>query len=263
MESFEQITGTMARALGVSWASGINLYAAMLALGVGSSMGYVALPQELQILANPLVIGAAGLMYFVEFFADKIPGVDTGWDAIHTFIRIPAGSLLAFGAVGDVSEPIAVAAAVIGGGMAAATHATKAGSRVMINTSPEPFTNWAVSIGEDVAVLSGLWVALNHPVVFLVLLAVFILFIIWFLPRLWSGIKKVFGFIGRFFGAGKTDETEAPTTPGMEAGQSGAVPNEGSSGLEEKMEQLNNLLQKGLITEEEYSRKKGELLDQL
>jgi len=154
-------------------------------------------------LSNPMVIGAAGFMYCVEFFADKVPGVDTGWDAIHTFIRIPAGALLAAGAMGDMGSAAQVSAAILGGGLATMTHATKAGSRVLINTSPEPFTNWGASIAEDLTVFAGLWTALNHPIVFIVALIIFIIFMIWFLPKLWKGIKKAFGFIIKFFSSKK------------------------------------------------------------
>jgi hypothetical protein len=136
-------------------------------------------------------------MYLVEFFADKVPGVDTGWDTIHTFIRIPAGAVLAAGAVGTVNPGLTVAAALLGGAMATLSHATKAGARVLINTSPEPFTNWTASVTEDLMVIGGIWAALHHPLLFLALLAAFVLLAIWLLPKLWKGIKKVFGFLGR------------------------------------------------------------------
>ncbi len=199
MEQYNQIVNTIALTMGASWASGINLYAAILMLGLLGMTGD-ALPPSLQILSNPVVMGLSGLMYVLEFFADKIPGVDTGWDTVHTFIRIPAGALLAMGAVGEVNEVFVVGAALIGGAMATGTHAAKAGSRVAINTSPEPFTNWAVSIGEDVAVIAGIWAALKHPVVFIVLLTCFIVLLAWLLPKVWKGIKKVFSFMGRLFG---------------------------------------------------------------
>jgi hypothetical protein len=132
-----------------------------------------------------------------------VPGVDTAWDTLHTFIRIPAGALMAAAAVGDVGAGTELAAALLGGGMAAASHAAKSGTRVLINTSPEPFTNWTASIVEDFAVVGGLITAINHPVVFLVLLVLFIALLIWLLPKLWRGIKRVFGAIARFFGGGK------------------------------------------------------------
>ena len=199
MDQLNNIAGVIALTMGVSWASGLNLYAAIMMLGICGINHVVELPDALNILANPLVIGASGFMYIVEFFADKIPGVDTGWDAVHTFIRIPAGALLAYGAAGHVAPPVALAAAIVGGGVAAGTHAAKSGSRVLINTSPEPFSNWLASIGEDISVFAGLWVALKHPVLFICLLIAFLLFLIWLLPRIWKGIKKIFAFIGSFF----------------------------------------------------------------
>jgi len=199
METLDQISTQLALTMGVAWASGINLYATLLMLGLMANTGNIALPPDLQIVANPLVIGAAGLMYCVEFFADKVPGVDTGWDAIHTFIRIPAGAMLAAGAVGDLNPAVELAAAIAGGSVAAASHATKAGSRVLINTSPEPFSNWAASIGEDVAVIAGVWASIQHPTIFLVLFVLFILLLIWLLPKLWRGIKKVLRFIASLF----------------------------------------------------------------
>ncbi len=205
MDPLNQLTSTLSLSMGTAWASGINLYAAIFMLGSMGATGNMDLPPELAVLANPLVITAAGIMYAVEFVADKIPGIDTGWDSIHTFIRIPAGALLAAGAVGDINQPMAIAAGLMGGGLAAGSHAAKAGSRVMINASPEPFTNWFASVGEDVAVIAGLWAALVHPQLFLVLLVVFIIFLIWFLPKIWRGIKKVFKFLGKMFGE-KTPE---------------------------------------------------------
>jgi len=195
MEQLNHVAAIIALTMGVGWASGINLYAAIFMLGILGATGNMVLPPGLQILANPLVIGAAGFMYLVEFVADKVPGVDSGWDALHTFIRIPAGALLAAGAVGPTHPAVSLAAAIMGGGMAAGAHATKAGTRVIINTSPEPFSNWVASFTEDVVVVVGLWTALNHPWLFLLLLLAFILLMIWLLPRLWRAIKKVFGFL--------------------------------------------------------------------
>ncbi len=210
METLDQISNTLALSMGVAWASGVNLYATLLMLGLMANTGNLNLPPDLQIVANPLVIGAAGLMYCVEFFADKVPGVDTGWDAIHTFIRIPAGAMLAAGAIGDLNPAVELAAAIAGGSVAAATHATKAGSRVLINTSPEPFTNWAASIGEDIAVIAGVWASIQHPAVFLVAFVVFILSLIWLLPKLWRGIKKVISFIvGLFTGKRKSVDMDS------------------------------------------------------
>jgi hypothetical protein len=197
--------------LGASWAAGINLYAAVLVLGLLNATGHVALPPDLQLLSDPLVLFGAGALYVVEFFADKTPGVDTGWDTLHTFIRIPAGALLALGmssafTVDDASRFTAhliEGSALLGGGALAATsHATKAGTRVLINTSPEPFSNWIASITEDVAVVAGLWTALNNPDLFLGLLVLFLLLAAWLLPRIWQGIKRVVHAVGRWFGRG-------------------------------------------------------------
>ena len=197
MEQLDQIIGVISLTMGVAWASGINLYATLLMLGILGATGNMSLPPDLVILTNPVVIIAAGFMYAVEFVADKIPGVDTGWDSLHTFIRIPAGALLAAGAVGDVNPALSLAAAIVGGGMAASTHATKAGARVVINASPEPVSNWVSSLTEDLVVIGGLWGALYYPWAFVVFLVLFILLMIWILPKIWIGIKKIFGFLGR------------------------------------------------------------------
>jgi len=200
MDDYEQIVKTLALTMGAGWASGINLYAAVLVLGLLGITANIVLPQNLEVLMNPLVIGAAGLMYSAEFFADKTPGVDTGWDTIHTFIRIPAGVMLAAGAVGDVNPAVAVAAGIMGGGLAAGSHVTKAGTRLLINASPEPFSNWTASVLEDVAVIGGIWAALNYPLVFLGLLLVFFVLAIWLLPKIWQGVKKLFSFLGKLLG---------------------------------------------------------------
>lgn len=205
MEQLAEISSLLALSMGVAWASGINLYAAVFMLGWMQNTGNITLPPDLMIVADPMVMIAAGFMYCVEFFADKIPGVDTGWDGLHTFIRIPAGAILAAGAVGDIGAGAELAAALVGGSIAAGTHAFKSGSRVLINTSPEPVTNWTASVAEDLAVIGGLWAALNHPLWFLLGLVLFILLLIWLLPKLWRGIKRVFGAIRRLFG-GKSAE---------------------------------------------------------
>ncbi len=200
MDSYHELVRTIALTLGVGWASGINLYAALLVLGIAGATGDLALPPDLQVLASPLVIGAAGLMYAVEFFADKTPGVDSGWDALHTFIRIPAGALLAAGAVGEVTPALEIAAGILGGGMAATSHVTKAGTRLLINTSPEPFSNWTASVAEDVAVFGGLWAALNQPWLFISLLVAFLVLVAWLLPKVFRALRKVGGGILRLLG---------------------------------------------------------------
>ena len=199
MADLDPIIQTIALTMGVAWASGINLYAAILVLGIMGSTGNIALPPDLIILSDPLIISGAGFMYIVEFFADKIPGVDNGWDTVHTFIRIPLGALLAAAAVGDVNPSVAIAAALLGGSLTASTHATKAGTRVLINASPEPFTNWFASLGEDVAVIAGLWTALHYPFLFVIFIIFFILLLIWLLPKIWRGVIKIFIMLGNIF----------------------------------------------------------------
>jgi hypothetical protein len=200
MGEYQALIHTVALTMGVAWASGINLYAAVAVLGLAGNAGYVHLPDTLTIVEDPLVIIAACFMYCVQFFADKIPGVDSTWDALHTFIRIPAGAMLAAGAVGDVTPALAVAAGLVGGSVTAATHATKAGTRMLINTSPEPFSNWFASLSEDLAVFAGLWAALAHPVIFLILLILFLLALCWLLPKVWRGLKAVLRKIAALFG---------------------------------------------------------------
>lgn len=190
----------IALSMGAAWASGINLYATIVMLGYMGMTGNISLPPGLEILADPMVMGAAGIMYCVEFFADKIPGVDSGWDTIHTFIRIPAGAMLAAGAIGDVTPVVELTTAILGGSLAAGSHATKSGSRLLINTSPEPFSNWTASITEDFLVIGGLWAALNHPILFIIGLIAFVLLMIWLLPRLWRLIKHIFRQIGSWLG---------------------------------------------------------------
>jgi len=249
MENYEALLATLALTMGASWASGINLYAALLVLGIGGSTGNIALPPDLLVLQNPMVIGAAGLMYFVEFFVDKTPGVDTGWDSIHTFIRIPAGAMLAAGAVGDVAPAMEIAAGILGGSLSATSHATKAGTRMLINTSPEPFSNWGASIAEDLLVLGGLWTALNQPLVFLGLLLLFIVIAAWLLPKLWRLIKTVFRKIGRIFGLVADD-----------GGDGVLDKTSGSINKLDELERLQQLRQSGALTQAEFIAEKKHLL---
>lgn len=188
---------TLALASGLSWASGLRLYLTVFAVGMMAKFGVIALPESLSILTHPWVIAASGFLSVIEFLADKIPYIDSVWDSIHTFIRIPAGALLAMGAM-NTSEPAIIAiAGLLGGSLAGATHMTKAGSRALINTSPEPVTNIATSFGEESALLTGGWLVFAHPMVFLALLAVFVLLMIWLIPKVWRGIKSVLGGIGK------------------------------------------------------------------
>ena len=199
----DSLSTIIALTLGVGWASGINLYAAVLALGLAGTTGYADLPTGLELVENPFVIAGAGVMYLVEFCADKIPGVDSGWDALHTFVRLPAGALLASGVVGDQGPVMEAIAGLAGGGLAASTHAAKAGGRALINTSPEPFSNWGASITEDIGVFGGVWLMLNHPWVFVGCLVIFVLLLIWLLPKLWRAIQYLFKKIGALFGGAK------------------------------------------------------------
>ena len=187
----------LALASGLSWASGLRLYATVFVLGILAKFGYIHLPETLAILSNPMVIGLAGVLSTIEFLADKIPYVDSAWDGIQTFIRIPAGALLAMGAINTSDPMIAAIAALLGGSLTGMTHATKAGSRALINTSPEPVTNIAASFGEEGALVTGGWLVFAHPAVFIGLLCGFIVLMFWLLPKLWRNIKAVLGHIGR------------------------------------------------------------------
>ncbi len=183
---------SVALAGGLAWGSGMRLYAVLFAAGLLSHLGYLDLPVALQVLENPLVMGTAGLMLAIEFFADKFPAIDSLWDAVHTFIRIPAGAVLAALAMGDHDPAVMVTAGLLGGTLAAGTHVAKAGSRALINASPEPFSNIAASFGEDTLMAGGLFAAIFHPAVFLALLAVFIVLLVWLLPKVFRGIRLVF-----------------------------------------------------------------------
>ena len=206
--------------LGASWAAGINLYAAVLVLGFLNATGHVVLPPDLQLLSDPLVMLGAGTLFVVEFFADKTPGVDSGWDALQTFVRIPAGALLAAG-MSDALTPdeatrftthlVEGSAFLAGGALAATSHAAKAGTRVLINTSPEPVSNWAASFTEDLAVLGGLWTALKNPELFLGLLVLFLLLVAWLMPRIYGGIRRLAGTIRRWLGVSRAEPTPPAT----------------------------------------------------
>ncbi|MBS1143413.1 MAG: putative rane protein [Proteobacteria bacterium] len=182
---------TIALSAGLAWASGLRLYLVVFLAGLLSTFGYLQLPETLAVLKTPLVIGVAGIMAFAELIADKIPAFDSLWDSFQTFIRIPAGALLAAFAMGEVDPAWTVAAGLIGGTITAGTHFAKAGSRLAINTSPEPFSNWIASFGEEGMVLGGLWAMLASPLVFLGLLVVFLLLAGWLLTRFWSLLSRL------------------------------------------------------------------------
>jgi hypothetical protein len=181
----------IALAAALGWASGIRLYAVLFIVGGLGYLHWIELPGGLTVLAHPWVLAASGFMFCVEFFADKVPGVDTVWDTVHTFIRIPAGAALAASVFGDSSAAATLAAAILGGSLAAGSHFAKAGSRAVINTSPEPFSNWAASFGEDIAVGTVLWLAFAYPIAALVVLAVLVAFTIWLIPKLWRFIRAL------------------------------------------------------------------------
>lgn len=186
------LVSAAAMAGGLSWASGLRLYMALFIAGWFGRMNWVTLPPALEVLESPWVLAVSGSLLAIEFLADKFPGVDSGWDAVQTFIRIPAGAVLSAAAFAELDPALTMAAGLLGGTVAAGTHFTKAGSRVMINTSPEPFSNWAASLGEDVAVAAGLIAAFFYPWVLLAFLAVFMLVVIWLLPKLWRGLQRFY-----------------------------------------------------------------------
>lgn len=177
---------------GLSWASGLRLYMTLFMAGAMARAGWLELPSALQVLESPWVLGVTGVLLVVEFLADKIPGVDSAWDAVQTFIRIPAGAILGVAALGQMDPAWTTIAALLGGTLAASAHFTKAGSRALINTSPEPFSNWAASFSEEAAVATGLWAAFFHPWLWFVLLALFLALAVWLLPKLWRGMRWLF-----------------------------------------------------------------------
>jgi hypothetical protein len=180
----------IALAAGLAWGSGLRLYAVVFAAGMLQRFGGVALPGDLSLLAHDWVLWTSGVLLCGEFLADKVPAFDSLWDALQTFIRIPGGMALAGAVFGDQGAATQVVAALLGGGIAAGTHLTKAGTRAAINHSPEPFSNWTASFAEDGLVLAGIWLAWRHPWVFLVLLALFLLLVAWLLPKLWRLLSR-------------------------------------------------------------------------
>jgi hypothetical protein len=165
-------TQLVALAAALGWASGLRLYAVLFFTGLAGVLGWVPLPAGLQILQHPLMLGASGLMLALEFFADKIPGLDTLWDLAHTLLRIPAGAALAAAVFGGDSASWMTAAALLGGTLAATAHTAKTATRAAVNTSPEPFSNIGLSLAGDAAVPAMLWLAWAHPPWFFVALAV-------------------------------------------------------------------------------------------
>ena len=184
------LTGLLAIAAGLGWASGIRLYATLFIVGLAGRLEWVALPEGLRVLEHPWVLMAAGLMLLVEFLADKLPLVDSLWDAVHSFFRIPAGATLAAMVFGGQGVEWQTAMAIIGGGLAAGAHFAKAGTRAVVNLSPEPFSNLAASFAEDSLVLLGVWLMFAYPWVLLTLLALFVALLAWLLPKLFRWLAR-------------------------------------------------------------------------
>ena len=197
----------LAGALG--WASGIRLYLVVLLTGLAGFMGWIQLPQGLHLLANPAVLAASGFMVFVEFFADKIPGLDSLWDVVHSVIRVPAGAALAASVFSADSGAMALVAALLGGSLAATSFTAKATSRAAINTSPEPFTNIGASLIEDTLVPVGLWTAVTYPLIFIPALLLVLALSAFLIYICWRFLKQLFGRVARIFG-GQPDPGVTP-----------------------------------------------------
>ena len=181
-----------ALAAGLGWASGLRLYALVFVLGALARFAGVQLPGGLGMLAHPLVLGVSGLLLLVEFFADKLPWLDSIWDAVHTFIRIPAGAALAAAVMGDQGGALQLAMGLLGRTLAAGTHLAKAGARAAINTSPEPVSNVVASLGEDVLFAGGVWTLIHQPLLFLAALAVFCVLAFLLIVMLWRFVRRLF-----------------------------------------------------------------------
>jgi len=190
---------TLSLALGSAWTSGINLYATVSVLGLLQKFGSVKLPGGLDVLDNWWIIGIAGGLYLIEFFADKIPYVDSVWDVVHTFIRVPAGAVVAWAAVSDMDPAIVIPATLIGGGLALSSHGTKATARIAANLSPEPVTNTLLSLAEDAIAIIGVLLAVFAPILIAIVLIVFLLFFFWFFPKILRAIKRLFTAVAGFF----------------------------------------------------------------
>jgi hypothetical protein len=200
----------LALAMGTAWTSGINLYATVAALGIANLAQMIQLPPDLQVLSHPAVIGIACTMYMIEFFADKVPYVDSGWDVLHTFIRVPAGAILAARSLGDMNPALELAALLAGGSIALAAHGFKATTRLAINASPEPFSNWAASVTEDITVFGSLWMIFHHPIVMMLLVASFIALTVWLVPKIFRLAKRGFQALRNKIRGVKPDQP-APT----------------------------------------------------
>jgi hypothetical protein len=191
---------TLSLALGAAWTSGINLYATVAVIGLLQRFELVSrLPGGLDALDNWWVIGFALGLYAVEFVADKVPYVDTIWDAVHTFVRVPAGAALALAATADLDPSLRVVALLLGGGLALSTHGTKATVRAAANASPEPFTNWALSLVEDVVAVGAVVLAVLHPLAILAVIVIFVLLLLWILPKVVRALRRTLARLRSLF----------------------------------------------------------------
>jgi hypothetical protein len=203
------IAQLMALAAALGWASGIRLYLVVFISGLAGMLGWMPLPSGLHVLQHPAMLAGSGFMLFVEFFADKIPGVDSLWDMVHSVIRVPAGAALAAGVFGADSATMGSVAGLLGGALAATSFATKASTRAAVNTSPEPFSNIAVSLAEDGAVRGMMWLATNHPVAFGITLAIVLVLSIWLLVVLMKYLKAIWRKLNGWF----SSSTDLAMTP--------------------------------------------------
>ena len=191
---------TLGMAMGSAWLSGINLYATVVTLGLLQKYTFVKLPGELSILSNWWILGVAGAMYLVEFVADKIPAVDSAWDAVHTFIRVPAGAILAATAFADFDPTVKTIAMLVGGSIALGSHGLKSTTRLAANTSPEPVSNIALSLGEDILTFGAASLMAFHPVIILVVAILFTILAIWLIPKIFRTLRRLFRKIRSLFG---------------------------------------------------------------
>lgn len=190
---------TLSLAFGSAWTSGINLYATVTILGVLQKFGLAKLPGGLDVLDNWWIIGVAAFLYAVEFFADKIPYIDSVWDVVHTFIRVPAGAIVAYAATTQMDESVSIIATLLGGGLALSSHGTKAAVRAGANLSPEPVSNWVLSLVEDVIAFVGTILAVFAPVLIAIVLVIFVIFFVWFAPKVFRAVRRIFSAVRAFF----------------------------------------------------------------
>ena len=190
---------TLSLALGSAWTSGINLYATVSVLGLLQKFGLTKLPGGLDVLDNWWIIGVAAALYLIEFVADKVPYIDSVWDVVHTFVRVPAGAIVAYAATNNMDASVGVIATLFGGGLAFSSHGTKAALRVGANLSPEPVSNWVLSIVEDIIAFAGTILAVFAPFLIAVVLVVFGVFFVWFAPKVFRAVRKLFNGIRALF----------------------------------------------------------------